>query len=151
MIAQNSCFYVSSLVKHHWKQCNQCIKLYSAWAQQKTTNEGPWGFYSQQVSEGTLIKDDHQVHVVQQLQKVYEDVVAYQRPVLKQQSGSFFNFFKKSVPQKIIAPNGLYIYGSVGGGKTMLMDLFYETVPVSYLIIKDIVYIDYRNPLLLKM
>lgn len=133
MIAHTSCFYVSSLVKHHWKQCNQCIKLYSAWAQQKTDTEGPWSFYSQQVSGGTLIKDDHQEKIVQQLQKVYDDVVAFQRPALKvQSSSSLFNFFKKSVPQKIIAPNGLYIYGSVGGGKTMLMDLFYETVPVSY-------------------
>lgn len=131
MIAQNSCFYVPSFVKHHWKQCNQCIKLYSAWAQQKTAAEGPWSFYSQQVSDGTLIKDNHQEKVVHQLQKVYEDVVAFQRPALKVQSSNIFNFFKKSVPQKIIAPNGLYIYGSVGGGKTMLMDLFYETVPVS--------------------
>lgn len=132
MIAQTSCFYVSSLVKHHWKQCNQCIKLYSVRAQQKTAHEGPWSFYSQQVADGTLIKDDHQEKVVQQLQKVYDDVLAFERPVLKLQSNSFFNFFKKNEPQKIIAPNGLYIYGSVGGGKTMLMDLFYETVPVSY-------------------
>lgn len=131
MIAHTSCFYVSSLAKHHWKQCNQCIKLYSVRVQQRTPTEGPWSFYSKQVSDGALIKDDHQEIVVQQLQKVYEDVVAFQRPVLKVQSSGLFNFFKKNVPQKIIAPNGLYIYGSVGGGKTMLMDLFYETVPVS--------------------
>lgn len=132
MIALTSCFYVSSLMKHHWKLCNQCIKLYSVRAQANTANEGPWSYYSQKVLDGALIKDDHQEMVVQQLQKVYEDVVVFQRPVLQMQRNSFFNFFKKSEPQKIIAPNGLYIYGSVGGGKTMLMDLFYETVPVSY-------------------
>ncbi|KAI8428805.1 hypothetical protein MSG28_007474 [Choristoneura fumiferana] len=39
-------------------------------------------------------------------------------------------FFKRNEPKKIVAPKGLYIFGSVGGGKTMLMDLFYETVPI---------------------
>lgn len=28
-------------------------------------------------------------------------------------------------------PQGLYLYGDVGSGKTMLMDLFYDTLPRS--------------------
>lgn len=27
-------------------------------------------------------------------------------------------------------PKGVYIWGSVGGGKTMLMDMFYDVAPV---------------------
>ena len=132
MFAPNSCFHVSSLVKYHWKRCNQCMKLLSSQARENpSSSEGPWSMYSQRVASGVLSKDPHQEKVVQSLQKVYDEVVAFQRPALKSQSaGSLFNFFRKSQPQKIIAPNGLYIFGSVGGGKTMLMDLFYETVPV---------------------
>ncbi|XP_013188057.1 putative ATPase N2B isoform X2 [Amyelois transitella] len=65
------------------------------------------------------------------LQDVYEEVTAYQRPeVLAPTGKSFFSFFRKSEPLKIVAPKGLYIFGSVGGGKTMLMDLFYESLPI---------------------
>lgn len=32
-------------------------------------------------------------------------------------------------PEKPKAPKGMYLHGTVGSGKTMLMDLFYESVP----------------------
>ncbi|ROW09838.1 hypothetical protein VMCG_02524 [Cytospora schulzeri] len=49
-------------------------------------------------------------------------------------SKSLFSFFgggKKAAVQEIPAdlPRGLYLYGDVGSGKTMLMDLFYDTLP----------------------
>lgn len=36
--------------------------------------------------------------------------------------------FKKNTPIK--TPKGLYLWGSVGCGKTMLMDLFYENCEI---------------------
>ena len=33
----------------------------------------------------------------------------------------------QEIPENL--PRGLYLYGDVGSGKTMLMDLFYETLP----------------------
>jgi len=34
---------------------------------------------------------------------------------------------KEKIPSNL--PRGLYLFGDVGSGKTMLMDLFYETLP----------------------
>ena len=55
---------------------------------------------------------------------------------LKPASRSFFaSLFGPKPPRKIAPelpldlPKGLYMYGDVGSGKTMLMDLFYETLP----------------------
>lgn len=105
--------------------------LSSQTREQHQTIEGPLQLYSQKVSDGSLSQDDHQETVVHHLQELYKEVNLFQRPNLINNSGSLFNFFRKS-PQTIVAPKGLYIYGSVGGGKTMLMDLFYESVPVSF-------------------
>jgi len=35
--------------------------------------------------------------------------------------------YSTEIPSKL--PKGLYMFGDVGSGKTMLMDLFYETLP----------------------
>lgn len=46
--------------------------------------------------------------------------------------GSLFGRSSRPAPSVTIPPNlpkGLYMYGDVGCGKTMLMDLFYDTIP----------------------
>lgn len=55
---------------------------------------------------------------------------------LKPQKRSFFaSLFSPGAPEKIDLkisddlPKGLYMYGDVGSGKTMLMDLFFDTLP----------------------
>lgn len=93
---------------------------------------GPLQLYNERIKVGTLLPDDHQKTVVSSLQRVYDDFSKYTIP---KPTKSFFNFFS-SKKQKIIAPKGLYVYGSVGGGKTMLMDLFFDTVQVISLLIE---------------
>lgn len=132
MFAARELFYISSLLKCHWQISQRCIRVFSSQVkQQPLITEGPWQSYEEKISSGVLSRDSHQDKVVQQLQQIYQEVVSFERPSLQNQSSSLFSFLKKSQPQKIIAPKGLYIFGSVGGGKTMLMDLFYETLPVS--------------------
>jgi cell division protein ZapE len=59
-----------------------------------------------------LNNDEHQVDLVQALNVLHNDLIklAYK-----------FSWFKKEKLQK-----GLYIWGGVGRGKTMIMDLFYD-------------------------
>ncbi|KAK8118843.1 AFG1-like ATPase [Apiospora kogelbergensis] len=108
-------------------------------------SHGPIQEYDRRVAEGRLREDEHQRGIIQSLQHLHDDLVHYQaRPVehptlesLKPQK-SLLNWFggkqsSKSPIQDIPAdlPHGLYLYGDVGSGKTMLMDLFYDTLPRS--------------------
>ena len=120
----------SLISKRNWYNYS-CRKYISSQAKEQPI-DGPWNIYSQKVTDGSLSKDSHQEMVVQRLQEVFQEVSDFQRPIIQPTMGeSLFSIFRKKEPIKVIAPKGLYIYGSVGGGKTMLMDLFYETVPVS--------------------
>jgi len=69
--------------------------------------------------DGDLIEDNYQRDVIRQLERVYIDINGYTPP----KQSTFSKMFKK---KKIQGPNGLYLHGAVGGGKTMLMDLFYS-------------------------
>lgn len=85
---------------------------------------GPLKKYDETVRSGKLKLDRHQRQIVEHLQRLYNDVVSY-----KPTSGGFFSkvFGLQSNKE---TPVGLYLHGSVGCGKTMLMDLFYDEVPV---------------------
>ncbi|XP_049838961.1 putative ATPase N2B isoform X2 [Schistocerca gregaria] len=85
---------------------------------------GPLATLDEKVKSGELIHDEYQRKVVEKLQKVYNDIESYSPP----ESGVFSRFFK-GAKRKI--PKGLYIHGAVGGGKTMLMDMFYECCKVT--------------------
>lgn len=74
--------------------------------------------------------DEHQVKVAQELQRIYDQIQSYQPPDTTGASatpGFFSKFFhKKPKLDQALRLKGLYIYGSVGGGKTMLMDMFFD-------------------------
>ncbi|KAI0027597.1 AFG1-like ATPase [Vararia minispora EC-137] len=74
--------------------------------------------YRRLIDEGALKPDDHQVRIIQKLQDLHDE--------LARLFGS-----SSPIPASLErnAPRGLYLYGDVGTGKTMLMDLFFKTLP----------------------
>lgn len=83
---------------------------------------GPSDTLKAKIANGELHADEYQQRVVKELEVVYDDISRY-----APSSGVFSFIFKEKIPK------GLYIFGSVGGGKTMLMDLFYECCQVTNL------------------
>jgi peroxisome-assembly ATPase len=107
-------------------------------------DRGPLQEYDDRVAQGRLRDDEHQRGIIQSLQHLHDELRDYKAPPvihptldsLKPASKSVFgrlfgNTSKGKAIQEIPEnlPRGLYLYGDVGSGKTMLMDLFYDTIP----------------------
>jgi cell division protein ZapE len=82
--------------------------------------------YAALVDTGAIERDPAQVLVVKRLQALAEALAAQR---LAQKSSALGWLFGKKAAARDV-PKGLYIWGSVGRGKTMLMDLFYDSVAV---------------------
>ncbi|KAF2475727.1 uncharacterized protein BDR25DRAFT_322214 [Lindgomyces ingoldianus] len=108
-----------------------------------TQKPGPLAEYDARVESGRLRDDEHQRGIIQNLEDLHEMLSHYTQPPIQQPTidslqsprNSLFSLFS-SKPKRVALPpippslpKGLYMYGDVGSGKTMLMDLFYDTLP----------------------
>ncbi|KAH7887516.1 AFG1-like ATPase-domain-containing protein [Phlebopus sp. FC_14] len=104
-----------------------------------TPTLSPLQKYDFLVSTGTLKPDPHQRRIIQHLQSFYASLLSYTPPHVPQpsslssSSSIFSRLFSRPPPEPDApppdAPKGLYLYGDVGTGKTMLMDLFFNSLP----------------------
>jgi cell division protein ZapE len=82
--------------------------------------------YAAAVAAGRIEHDDAQRDVVDMLARLEARIVEYRLARKSSSLGWLFGGREKRESQI----KGLYIYGDVGRGKTMLMDLFFEASPV---------------------
>ena len=78
--------------------------------------------YRAMIRSGEIGRDQAQALAVEKLQLLANRLASYTPPA----KADLFSFFTRRSGE---APRGLYIFGRVGRGKTMLMDLFFATVP----------------------
>jgi cell division protein ZapE len=90
---------------------------------------GPLPAFRAMVAAGELAPESSQERVAERLQALWERLRGYD-PQPKASGQSLFSRLLRrgdSVPDR---PNGLYIVGNVGRGKSMLMELFFDTAEV---------------------
>ena len=121
-----------------------------------TPPSGPAAAYDHQVATGLISNDDHQRSIVSILQRMHDQLERYQPPPIgplpppvkpsawtRLMRSRLFADMADELHQANTAviplpppppnlPKGLYLYGSVGCGKSFLMDLFYANLPQKY-------------------
>src|SRR5262245_32516025 len=81
--------------------------------------------YDHLVERGEIVRDPSQERLARALDRLIHDIC--DKRISSKSSSLGWLFARRREPQPV---RGLYIHGGVGRGKTMLMDLFFELVPV---------------------
>ncbi len=84
---------------------------------------GPLALYRKRCATGDIRPDAAQARAAEHLERLYREL----RNHAPTAPGWLGRLFGGPPP----APNGLYLWGPVGRGKSMLMDLFFSTAPVA--------------------
>jgi cell division protein ZapE len=88
---------------------------------------GPAELYREHSAAGLIRADPAQLRAVARLQILHQALSGYRRPRVRRGLLAHLGLGA----QEPAAPKGLYLWGPVGRGKSMLMDLFFAEAPVA--------------------
>lgn len=88
---------------------------------------GPAGLYRERASVGLIRADPAQQRAVDRLQQLHDALALYRPPSPHRPWRELLGLNGHAAPP----PRGLYLWGPVGRGKSMLMDLFFASAPVA--------------------
>ncbi len=84
----------------------------------------PSSLYQNMVVNNEISIDQGQVRALKLLDQLHTELIAKSTQADKK------SWWKKLIAEKAVTPSrGVYLYGGVGTGKTLLMDLFYKSLP----------------------
>jgi cell division protein ZapE len=105
----------------------------SALAAALSASSGPLPAYRELVATGALAADSSQAAAAERLQDLWAKLRGYEPPPLPSDGGILGRLLRlrpaEGAPDA--RPNGLYLAGDVGRGKSMLMDLFFQHADVA--------------------
>ncbi len=87
----------------------------------------PQGAYEKLINESAIRVDPNQQQAISQLQTLHQELDLYSQQMGQTGWRARLTFRNRRRP----VPKGIYMWGGVGRGKTMLMDLFYDHSNVS--------------------
>lgn len=93
----------------------------------QSPNLSPQALYDQRLDSGELRPDPVQEEAITSLQRLYEEVMTAHKAKPK----NWFERVTGLASRAAEAPKGIYMYGGVGRGKSMVMDLFFEALPIA--------------------
>jgi cell division protein ZapE len=96
-----------------------------------SSGPGPLGAYRARLAAGELATDPAQAMAAERLQDLWTKLRGYDPPLQPEASGFISRLLRRRpVDEAPNGPNGLYLVGDVGRGKSMLMDLFFAEAEV---------------------
>ena len=91
----------------------------------------PQSAYARLLDSGQLQPDRGQLEVVYKLQSLHQELLNKPQSAPQKKRGFFSSLFRgASVAADKTPVKGLYLWGGVGRGKTLLCDMFYANLPI---------------------